>query len=86
MALRSGNPHRLRGIAEKLIEKAEQGDLQAIQQIADRFDGKRAQTIERGDVTVEVLSDAELYAIAWSGSREPTNEPPLICGPHQSND
>lgn len=66
VALLSGDGRRLRIIAEKLAEKAEQGDLQAIQQIADRLDGKCAQTIERGDVTVEVLSDAELYAIAGS--------------------
>ena len=33
-----GNDHRvLRAIAEKLIEKALQGDLRAIQQIADRW-------------------------------------------------
>ena len=63
VALLSGGGRRLRVIAEKLAEKAEQGDLPAIQQIADRLDGKPAQTIERGDVTVEVLSDHELFAI-----------------------
>src|SRR6267142_785048 len=83
----AGNdPRYLRAIARKLIEMAETGDLQAIKEVGDRLDGKCAQTIERGDVvTVEMLSDAELNAIAWSGSREPGNEPPLICGPVPSD-
>ena len=34
---------RLRRIAAALIRKAEEGDLQAIQQVADRLDGKPAQ-------------------------------------------
>ena len=42
LALRSGNPHRPRGIAERLIQKAEQGDLQAIKEVADRMDGLAA--------------------------------------------
>jgi hypothetical protein len=40
-------------IARKLIEMAEDGDLQAIKEIGDRLGGKCAQTIERGDVSVE---------------------------------
>jgi hypothetical protein len=81
VALLSGGGRRLRVIAERLAEKAEQGDLQAIQQIADRLDGKCAQIIERGDAPVEMLSDAELLAIIQGGSREPQSEPVLICGP-----
>jgi hypothetical protein len=37
VALLSGGGRRPRVIAEKLAEKAEPGDLQAIQQIADRL-------------------------------------------------
>jgi ribosomal protein L17 len=37
----------LRRIAAKLIERAEEGDLAAIREIADRLDGKPAQVIER---------------------------------------
>jgi hypothetical protein len=81
VALLSGGGRRLRIIAERLAEKVEQRDLAAIQQIADRLDGKCAQTMERGHVAVEVLPDAELYAIAGSGSREAANDPLLICGP-----
>jgi hypothetical protein len=59
----------------RLVAKAEQGDGGAIQQIADRLDGKCAQTIEHGNVSVEVLSDRELFAIIRGGSREPVDVP-----------
>jgi hypothetical protein len=81
VALLSNGGRRLRVIAERLAEKAEQGDLAAIQQIADRLDGKPSQVIEGGDVPVEALSDRELFAIIRGGSPEPLHEPALICGP-----
>ena len=40
---------RLRDIAEKLLELAIAGDMQAIKEIADRMDGKPAQAIIGGD-------------------------------------
>jgi hypothetical protein len=83
VALLSGGGRRLRIIADKLAEKAEQGDLRAIQQIADRLDGKPAQAIERGDVPVEAMTDQQLMAISRGGSRELIDEPSYarICGP-----
>jgi hypothetical protein len=57
------------------------GDLQAIKEVGDRLDGKCAQVIERGDVPIDELSDAELMEIARNGSRQHLNEPALICGP-----
>jgi hypothetical protein len=36
----------LRMIARKLLDKAAEGDMQAIAQVADRLDGKPAQAIE----------------------------------------
>ena len=39
----------LRMIAAKLIEKAAEGDMQAIKELADRTDGKVAQAIVGGD-------------------------------------
>ncbi|UVO28128.1 hypothetical protein [Bradyrhizobium arachidis] len=81
VALLSGGGRRLRIIVEQLAVKAEQGDMAAIQQIGDRLDGKPSQAIERGEVSVEMLSDAELLAIIRDGSHEPKNEPVLICGP-----
>jgi hypothetical protein len=86
VALLSGGRRRLRIIAEKLADKAEQGDIQAIREIADRLDGKPAQAIERGDVLLEALSDRELFAIIRGGLREPLDEPSYarICGPRDA--
>ena len=85
VALLSGGGRRLRIIAERLVEAAEQGNIQAIQQIGDRLDGRPVQALERGDVPVEVLSDRELFAIIGGGSCEPLDEPNhlQICGPNQ---
>jgi hypothetical protein len=44
-AIAQGDPNRLRNIAEKLLDLATAGDLQAIREVADRLDGKAAQTI-----------------------------------------
>jgi|ERR1700733_1951247 len=43
-------PDRLRKIAEKLLDRAEQGDMFAIREVADRLDGKATQTL---NATVE---------------------------------
>lgn len=43
----------LRAVAAKLLEKAEQGDIQAIKEIADRMDGKVPQAIEGGDEPIK---------------------------------
>jgi hypothetical protein len=83
VAVLSGGGRRLRLIVEKLLDKAEAGDLQAIREVIDRLDGKPAQAIERSDVPLEALSDRELFAIIRGGSREPVDEPSYarICGP-----
>ncbi len=81
VALLSGGGRRLRIIADKLIEKAEQGDLQDINEVIDRLDGKAVQVVERGDVPVEAMADQQLMAIIRDGSREPLIEHALICGP-----
>ena len=80
MALR-GDPLRLRRIAEKLAEKAEQGDLAAIREIADRLDGKPAQVIDRGAVSIHDLSDAELDLIASGGSAQSSTPKVLLIPP-----
>jgi hypothetical protein len=72
---------RLRVIIEKLLDKAEQGDLQAIKEVFDRLDGKPVQAIERGDIPIEAMTDQQLMAIIRGGSCDPKNEPVLICGP-----
>ena len=72
---------RVRAIARKLIEMAEGGDLQAIKEVGDRLDGKCTQTIERGDLPVEALSDRELLAIIRGGSPEPVDVPSYLRKP-----
>ena len=79
VAVLSGGGRRLRVIIEKLLDKAEQGDLQAIKEVFDRLDGKPVQAIERGDIPIEAMTDQQLMAIIRGGSCEPRNEPVLIC-------
>lgn len=45
-ALLANDGEKLRSIAEKLIEKAEGGDVSALREIGDRLDGKAKQQIE----------------------------------------
>lgn len=46
---------RLRVIARKLLDQAEEGDMQAIREVADRLDGKPAQD---STVTIDDKRDA----------------------------
>jgi len=75
IALR-GDPLRLRRIAEKLAALAEEGDLSAIRELADRLDGKPAQVIDRRDTPINELTDAELHRIASDGM--PRSEEPKV--------
>ena len=70
-------------IAEKLAEKAEEGDLGAIREIADRLDGKPVQVVDRRDVPIEELSDSELHLIA-SGGLAQSNTPKVLLIPPAS--
>jgi hypothetical protein len=48
-AIVQGDGERLRRIAERLLDKAEEGDLPAIRELGDRLDGKAAQAIVGAD-------------------------------------
>ena len=48
-AVVQGDGERLRRIAEKLLDAAEAGDLQAIKELGDRLDGKPAQSVAVGN-------------------------------------
>jgi ribosomal protein L17 len=63
MALRS-RPVALRRIADKLLDKAEQGDLAAAREVIDRTDGKAIQATDYGDLSPRRLTDEQLLAIA----------------------
>jgi hypothetical protein len=80
MTLRS-NPLALRRISAKLVEKAEEGDLAAIREIADRLDGKPVQMLDRRDVSINELTDAELLAIAAGGLPEHEDAKVLLLPP-----
>jgi hypothetical protein len=56
--------HSLRRVADRLIDKAEEGDLPSIRELADRLDGKAPQAVDCGPITFERLTDAQLHAIA----------------------
>lgn len=57
-AVAQNNSVKLRGIADKLIELATAGDIQAIKELGDRLDGKPHQSIDasvNGNLIVEIL-------------------------------
>jgi hypothetical protein len=68
-------PHSLRRVADRLIDKAEEGDLPSIRELIDRLDGKAVQTVDSGPITVDRLTDAQLHAIA-SALVDPLALPP----------
>ena len=78
MALRE-RPHSLRLIANRLIDKAEEGDLQSIHELVDRLDG-RPMAIDRPEVLfLAQLSDEELLRIASGGRTGDELEMKLIA-------
>ena len=71
LALR-GDPRRLRRIAEKLAEKAEDGDLGAIRELADRLDGRPPQAHtgeDGGNITVVIR---QLIDVVGGDKEEPS--------------
>jgi hypothetical protein len=80
MTLRN-NPLALRRMTAKLVERAEEGELAAIREIADRLDGKPIQMLDRRDVPVTELTDAELFAIAAGGLPEKEGDPKMLLLP-----
>jgi hypothetical protein len=78
IALRE-RPQSLRLIANRLIDKAEEGDLQSIRELVDRLDGRPVQAIDRREVLIlDELSDEELLLIASGGRTEDELEMKLL--------
>ena len=71
----TGGSRRLCVIVEKMLEARAGRDVQALREVFDRLDGRPPQAIEYGYVSVEMLSDGELFAIIREGSCEPVDEP-----------
>ena len=63
-------PQSLNRIADRLIDKAEEGDLPSIRELIDRLDGRPVQAIDRQDLLVTELTDHELLLIASGGRNE----------------
>lgn len=62
----SDDPKRLDRIAGKLLELAEAGDVQAIKEVADRLDGKVAQSLIGGDdddPAIRTITKIELVGV-----------------------
>lgn len=69
---------RLRSIASKLLDMAEDGDIQAIKEVANRLDGTPTQTMDMNvndNRQPREITDAELADIA-AGSSEGTAATP----------
>lgn len=60
----AGEDHQaLRAVAEKLIAKAQSGDMQAIKELADRVDGKAVQAIAGDDENpIRLIQKIELVS------------------------
>jgi hypothetical protein len=78
MALRE-RPQSLRRIADSLIDKAEEGDLQSIRELVDRLDGRPVHAVDRDEILIlNELSDEQLLAIASGGRTEDELEMKVI--------
>lgn len=63
------NPERLKRAAEKIWDKAEEGDLASFKEIADRIDGKAVQPISGDDENpLTIISRIERIIV------DPTNK------------
>ena len=60
-AIAQGDREKLRRIADKLLAKAEEGDITAIKELGDRLDGKATQPVDAkvdANVTIEIVKIA----------------------------
>lgn len=65
---------KLRKLAEKLVEKAIEGDVTAIKEVADRLDGKAAQSMTlSGDEEAPLVSRIEIVAASVVSSDSSTS-------------
>jgi hypothetical protein len=65
-----GRPLALRRIADRLLDKAEEGDLAAAREVIDRLDGRPVQSVDYSGAPITELTDSQLYEIAAGGLSE----------------
>jgi hypothetical protein len=73
-AVLASDATKLRAIAEKLIDLAAEGDMQAIKELGDRLDGKSAQAVTiSGDEEnpLRTVNRIELVALGNSTDKAP---------------
>jgi hypothetical protein len=80
IALRS-RPLAMRRIANRMLDRAEQGDLAAAHEVIDRSDAKAVQALDYGDVAVTQLTDSQLYEIAGRGRTDGAEPPKALPAP-----
>lgn len=68
-AVTQADGEKLRKIADKLIDLAAEGDIQAMKEIGDRLDGKAAQTIS-GDPDAPLVHKIERVIVDGSSSKD----------------
>jgi hypothetical protein len=57
------NPHKLRAAADKVVDKAEEGEPWAVNFLADRLDGKAIQTTELSGADGEPLTGIQVMFV-----------------------
>lgn len=83
-AIAQDDGKRLRAAAEKLLDKAADGELWAIKELADRLDGRSLQPVEHRDAPPRELSDAELLERIHrrEGALQPAPSSEVVAGLH----
>lgn len=62
---------RLDAIAERLIAKAEEGDIQAIKELGDRLDGKPTQALEHSGPDGEAIETKNALSVMFVSPEKP---------------
>ena len=75
-AYEGGDRKKLRVLADKLVDKAIEGEIAAMKEIGDRLDGKAAQSVEvSGDAVTcyAILPEVIEDAVEWHKKYAPQN-------------
>ena len=76
-AYEGGDRKKLRVLADRLVDKALEGEIAAMKEIGDRLDGKAAQSVEMSGETSHryaLMPDEALTAEEWQKQYAPTKQ------------